>query len=227
MSERLTFRARRGETRSPSGDFPLGVEAGWDGVLYVPDTAEPGAPVMVLFHGAGGSGRRELRAVVAAADRYGVVVVAPDSRAVTWDIIVLGGFGNDPAFIDRALSAAADRCDADFGRVAAAGISDGASYALSLGLGNGDVFEAVLAFSPGFVHPVHPAGRPRVFVSHGVADTVLPIDACGRAVVGLLRQAGYDVTFREFDGGHTLPPVVADQAVAWWLAPSRAAPAAG
>jgi phospholipase/carboxylesterase len=196
----------------------LGLEPVRDGVLYVPDTAEPGAPVMVLFHGAGGSGRRELRAAVGAADRYGVVVVAPDSRAMTWDVIVLGGFGADVPFVDRALDAAADRCDADFTRLAVAGISDGASYALSLGLANGDLFEAILAFSPGFVHRVEPVGTPRVFVSHGLTDAVLPIDACGRPIAGGLRKAGYQVSFREFDGGHTVPPAVADEGVRWWLA---------
>ena len=217
MTARLAFRGQRGETRPEPGDFPLGVEHARDGVLYVPDTAEPGAPVMLMLHGAGGSGRRELRAVVAAADRYGVVVVAPDSRAVTWDVIVLGGFAADVGFIDRALTAAAERCDADFTRLAVAGISDGASYALSLGLSNGDLCEVVIAFSPGFMQPETPVGTPRVFVSHGTEDTVLPIDACGRAVVATLARAGYDVTFREFDGGHRLPPAVADEAMRWWL----------
>ena len=217
MTCRLSFRPRRGTGEATPGDAPLGLEDVRDGVLYVPDTVEPDGPVLVLLHGAGGTGRRELRAVMAAADRYGVVVVAPDSRAVTWDVIVLGGFGADPAFIDRALESAAGRCDADFTRIAVGGISDGASYALSLGLCNGHLFPAVLAFSPGFVHPVEPAGKPRVFVSHGVADPVLPIDVCGRPVVALLRGAGYDVTFREFDGGHTVPPAVADEAVRWWV----------
>jgi len=217
---RLAFRPRRGTGEPEPGDWPLGLEPVRDGVLYVPETAERGAPVMLLFHGAGGSGRRELRAVVGAADRYGVVVVAPDSRAVTWDVIVLGGFASDVPSVDRALDAVADRTDADLTNLAVAGISDGASYALSLGLANGDLFSAVIAFSPGFVHRVATVGTPRVFVSHGVADTVLPIDRCGRAVVALLREGGYDVTFREFDGGHTVPPAVADEAVRWWLQPA-------
>jgi phospholipase/carboxylesterase len=228
VTHRLSFRARRGTEAEPvPGDAPLGLEPLRDGVLYVPDNAEPGGPVMVLFHGAGGTGRRELRAVVAAADRYGVVVVAPDSRAVTWDVIVLGGFAGDVAFVDRALDEAVSRCGADFTRMAASGISDGASYALSLGLANGDFFEVVLAFSPGFVHPAQHVGMPRVFISHGVSDPVLPIDVCGRPIAAGLRSAGYDVTFREFDGGHTVPPVVADEAVRWWLGAADKAHAGG
>jgi phospholipase/carboxylesterase len=87
----------------------------------------------------------------------------------------------------------------------------------ALGLSNGDVFGSVLAFSPGFLVVPAPIGRPRVFVSHGNADPVLPIDACSRSFVPALREAGYDVRFDEFEGGHTVPPPVSDGAVRWWL----------
>ncbi|HZB72753.1 MAG TPA: hypothetical protein VE395_11485, partial [Acidimicrobiales bacterium] len=87
-------------------DEPLGLGDDRDGVLYVPDTAEPGAPVLVFLHGATGSGRGHLRAVLAAADRYGVVLVAPDSRhPTTWDLIAERRFGPDVAFLDRVLDA--------------------------------------------------------------------------------------------------------------------------
>jgi phospholipase/carboxylesterase len=46
---------------------------------------------------------------------------------------------------------------------------------------------------------------------------VLPIDACSRRLVPLLRETGYEVAYEEFDGGHTVPPAVADRAFAWWL----------
>ncbi len=55
------------------------------------------------------------------------------------------------------------------------GFSDGASYALSIGLTNGDLFTHVVAFSPGFASPVTYTGKPPVFVSHGTHDEVLPI----------------------------------------------------
>jgi phospholipase/carboxylesterase len=223
---RLTFRPRpaaaSGRRLDGGRDEPLGLGGDRDGLLYVPDTAELGAPVLVFLHGAGGSGRAHLRAVLAAADRYGVVLVAPDSRAPTsWDIIAERRFGPDVAFLDRVLDAVVDRFDVDVdtARLAVGGVSDGASYALSLALSNGDVFPTVLAFSPGFLVVPDPAGRPRIFVSHGTADPVLPIDACSRSFVPALREAGYDVRFDEFDGGHTVPPAVSDAAVAWWLGP--------
>jgi phospholipase/carboxylesterase len=215
---RLTFRPRPAASRRlDRGDTPLGLETSErDGVIYVPETAERNAPPIVFLHGATGTGRRELRAVLAAADRYGVVVVAPDSRGVSWDILD-GGFGPDVAFIDRVLDMVADCCDVDMSRAAIGGISDGASYALSLGVINGDLFNAIIAFSPGFVVASTTTGRPRIFVSHGTADPILPIDATSRRLVPELQSAGYDVTFREFEGGHTVPPEVADEGFAWWV----------
>jgi phospholipase/carboxylesterase len=219
---RLVFRPRPAAGELDAYDGALGVGTDRDGVLYIPDTAEPNAPLLLFLHGATGTGRRELRAIVAAADRYGVVVVAPDSRGQSWDIIASGGFGPDVEFIDRALDAVVDRCDVDTSRMAIGGISDGASYALSLGLSNGDVFGAVIAFSPGFVVPLAPTGKPRLFFSHGTSDPILPIDSCSRPITAGLHQAGYDVTYLEFDGGHTVPPPIADRGIAWWVGGDRA-----
>ena len=67
---------------------------------------------------------------------------------------------------------------------------------------NGDLFPRVVAFSPGFVVEGTAHGKPRLFISHGTADPILPIDRCSRVIVPALRARGYDVTFREFDGGH-------------------------
>ena len=142
--------------------------------------------------------------------------MAPDSRlAGSWDLIEGGQLGPDVAFVDQVLESVLDRVDADITRLAVGGISDGASYALTLGLANGDVFSSVVAFSPGFLMVPDPVGAPRVFVSHGTADRILPIDSCSRSFVPVLRSAGYDVLFREFDGGHNAPAPVADEALAW------------
>jgi phospholipase/carboxylesterase len=62
-------------------------------------------------------------------------------------------------------------------------------------------------------------GEPRVWVSHGTAETVLPVDRCGRRVVRLLGDAGYQVHYEEFAGPHAVPPGFVDAALAWWLRP--------
>ena len=63
----------------------------------------------------------------------------------------------------------------------------------------------MVAFSPGFVAGTARAGRPAVFVSHGDADDVLPVDRTSRRIVPALRDDGYDVTYREFPGGTRRP----------------------
>lgn len=171
-------------------------------------------PLVVLFHGAGGRAERMLDRLGAAPSDAGVAVLSLDSRDATWDAI-RGGLGPDVAFLDRALARTFDLVRVDPGRLAVAGFSDGATYALTLGLINGDLFRRVIAFSPGFIVDGTPHGRPAVFVSHGTADTILPIDACSRVIVRRLRQQGYEVTFREFDGGHQVVPAIAADAMAW------------
>ena len=122
------------------------------------------------------------------------------------------------ASIDRALEHTFARYEVDPARLAVGGFSDGASYALSLGLTNGDLFTHVLALSPGFMAPGRRRGEPRVFVSHGSEDAVLPIARTSRRLVPQLQGSGYDVLYREFGGGHAVPRPVAREAVGWFLA---------
>ena len=75
----------------------------------------------------------------------------------------------------------------------------------------------MLAFSPGFVAPDPVVGRPRIFISHGDDDRVLPVEQCGRPISKRLKRAGYDVDYREFNGGHTVPRAMIDAAVARFL----------
>jgi len=55
-------------------------------------------------------------------------------------------------------------------------------------------------------------GTPRFFVSHSTRDDVLPIERCSRRIVPQLERAGYEVTYKEFDGGHTVPLEIALEA---------------
>jgi phospholipase/carboxylesterase len=200
------------------GATPLGLGAERDGQIVVPagyDPAHP-APLVVLLHGAGGRARDIIGLLQSHADAEGILVLAIDSRAQTWDVIV-DRYGPDVRFLDQALSLVFQRYAVDPGRIAIAGFSDGASYALSLGISNGDLFTHVIAFSPGFLAPKVSQGRPALYISHGTRDEVLPIDVCSRAIVPQLEQAGYAVTYHEFDGPHTVPQDIASEAVAWFL----------
>ena len=203
---------------APVGLQPLMLGAARESYLYVPATyrTERPAPLLLLLHGAGGHARQGLDLLRSLADEAGVVLLAPASREYTWDLLVTRRYGPDVTIVDRALEHVFSRCAVDKTRVAVGGFSDGASYALSIGLTNGDLFMHVLAFSPGFVAPIRRVGSPRIFVSHGTRDEVLPIDRCSRLIVPRLERGGYDVRYREFDGGHTIPGEIALEAVDWF-----------
>ena len=196
-----------------SGRHRLGIGTKRDGLLLIPEGLRAGpAPLIVALHGAGGVAGQMLDFLERPAEAHGAVVLSPESRGRTWDVI-LGGFGPDVAFIEQALDDVFRRCPIDPERIAVAGFSDGASYALSLGLTNGGLFSDVLTFSPGFMAPGRPSGSPRVFISHGVSDTVLPIERCSRRLVPALDNAGYDVEYHEFEGGHIVPADMIDRAM--------------
>ena len=203
--------------KADTGLRRLGLGSGRDGLLYVPSghDAAGKTPLALTLHGAGGDARSGLSHLIGLADEFGLVLLAPESRGRTWDVLA-GGFGPDVAFIDRALGQTFDRLDVDAGRLAITGFSDGASYALSLGLTNGDLFTHAIAFSPGFAAPADRRGKPPVFVSHGTRDRVLPVERCSRRIVPQLEREGYEVSYREFDGPHTVPGEVARAALEWF-----------
>src|SRR5215212_4775168 len=175
----------------------LGLGTDRDGFFYAPPQPK-NAPVLLYLHGATGSGERAIPRLVGFADRTGTIVAAPDSRDRTWGV-VLDDEDADVQFIDRALNKIFASCAVDARRIAIGGFSDGASAALSWGLLNGDLFCGVAAFSPGFIRlSSAPRGLPRVFISHGTDDPILPIERCGRRIARELKSAGYTVNYREF-----------------------------
>lgn len=190
---------------------------GFQAQLYLPPGATAAVPMLVSFHGATQGPQHTIQALREFADRSGVAVLAPRSRGRTWDVIE-GGYGPDIEAVDASLRWVFARLDVDPARLAASGFSDGASYALSLAVANGDLFPQAIAWSPGFVSAPVEQGRPRIFISHGVRDQVLPIDRCSRRLVPRLRDAGYEVEYIEFDGPHTVPPELVDRALEWLLA---------
>ena len=213
------LRARPGQVTgaAPVGLQPLMLGAARDSYLYVPTTyrvAHP-APLVLLLHGAGGHARQGIDLLRSLADGAGLLLLAPASHDRTWDLLVGRRYGPDLDLIDRALEQMFSSYAVAPERIAIGGFSDGASYALSLGITNGDLFTHVIAFSPGFMAPAGQTGSPRVFVSHGTRDGVLPIDRCSRRIVPELEQGGYDVLYREFDGGHMISPEIALEAVGW------------
>ena len=217
---RLTARPRHDVKTSATGQITLGLDRDRDAILRLPPaTGQSLIPLFVMLHGATQSADDMFWYLDSTSDEAGVAVLAPNSRDTTWDAIGgggFGGFGVDVDFLDRALKRVFETTAIDPARISIGGFSDGASYAISLGLINGDLFHSVVAFSPGFViDGTASQVRPRIFISHGTHDRILPIDSCGRRIAGSLKARGYDVTFREFDGDHEIPADVAREGLRW------------
>jgi predicted esterase len=195
-----------------SGTHKLAFADGRHALLHVPphDEGRP-LPLLVLLHGAGGRHGGGDAIALAHAARHGSLLLIPDALASSWDVL-RGGYGPDLSFLDRALLWTMQRHAVDANAIGIGGFSDGASYALSVGLMNGDLFGDILAFSPGFMAPLRRVGQPRIFVSHGLADKVLSVER-GHAIAQRLAGEGYDVQYAEFDGAHLVEPAIAREAL--------------
>lgn len=201
------------------GQFLLGVDAVEDTVMYVPTDATADHPLALalLLHGAGQNWRELLEPLTPFAEANHLALVAPSARTRRWDAITRGVFTEDFALIDRSLAAAFSYVPVDPRRLGVIGFSDGASYALTLGVANGPLLRRTLAFSPGSVLDVVPTVGTQCYITHGTADTVLPIDATSRRIVPLLRSLNYDVEYVEFNGGHSVTTTILDAALHWFI----------
>ncbi len=218
LGGRLNFRHRLPtcEPLAP-GCHELRLFAERDAVLVVPDGLDPRipCPLVVLFHGGGGSAERIRPMLEAHALTERFLLLVPQSLFPTWDIVI-AGHGPDRERVSTALEAVADRFLLDPQRICFAGHSDGGSYTLSLGLANGDVARHLIVSSAGFLSVHLQVGSPRIFLSHGTQDAQIPIDRSARVHVPKLRDAGYDVTYIEYDGPHNYQPDVIARAVAFF-----------
>lgn len=220
-SGKLSARPQTHTAASPAGIIALGNGA----FAYRPANAAPGPlPLLVLLHGSDGKARQFLKLFRPFADRHGYALVALQSADWDWDIgaavaaamragkagKVAPEFGRDPARIDAVLQAYFATNAVDPRRVALVGFSDGAAYALSLGLANPELFPAVVAMSPGFVRlpPAFGAGQ-RVFIAHGRGDRVIPF-ATGQQMAEVLGRTSLTVRFHAFDGDHVISRAVID-----------------
>jgi phospholipase/carboxylesterase len=198
----------------PPGRNRLGIAGERDAVLFVPTGLDEHTPValFLMFHGAGGFPEKVLPFIEEHAERDKFLILAPHSMYATWDIVI-GGSGPDLERLHQALTAVTSRYRIDRDHLAFAGFSDGASYALSIGITNGDIASHVIAFSGGFMSIFTQEGAPKVFIAHGLADEQLPIETAGRANAAKLKAAGYDVQYVEFNGPHAIQPVIVDMAI--------------
>ena len=198
----------------------LGLGGSRDGYLYVPESYTPEAalPLFVALHGAGGEARN-WASYPARAEAHGMIVLAPDSRERTWDVVTQGLFGPDVRFLRRGAGLHV--------RTLPGGpFADRPGWLLRRGLlrtlpGRG---QRRSVHEPGGVlhrgsslRAPHSPEAPPIFISHGRQDPILSFENTSSSLVPSLESAGYGVTFHAFDGGHEVPADVSEAALSWWL----------
>ncbi len=186
---------------------------------YRPPGLADGAPLVVLFHGAGGNARRFLDLFKPVADRRRLVLVALQSGAATWDTMPSIRTGSDSAKLATAVARLAATAAVDSRRLVLLGFSDGASHALTLGLANPAAFRGIVALSPGFARApdaIEPAQR--IFIAHGRRDEVLPFALSRDVLVPGLERLGLRPRTRWSDGGHRIEAAAVEEGLGHALA---------
>lgn len=121
----------------------------------------------------------------------------------------------------EALTAALDELQEELavpaGKLALGGFSQGAMLSCDLALRDGRPLAALVLMSGTLIAaPIWRSGAPAraglpVLVSHGRQDPLLPF-ALSERLRDLLREAGLEVEWLPFRGGHEIPPAVLQQA---------------
>ena len=190
--------------------------------VVTPPAIEPGRayPLVVVLHGAGRQDEMIVKGLQA--ERTEAIFVVPRSLGMTWDLIE-GTDAPDLRFLDGVLHSLYRRYRIDPAKRALAGYSDGASYALAIGLSNPRTFAAVMAWAAGFLaidtpnlQPDDP--KPRVFLEYGTHDQLFPFERVAVPMREVLERMGYPLEFRVDEGGiHWPRREFLGDALAWFL----------
>jgi phospholipase/carboxylesterase len=193
--------------------------------LMVPSTLEPGRayPLVIVMHGAGRQDELLFKGLQGEPDRRQALFLIPRSYQMTWDLIA-GGNDTDLRFLAYCLRWVYQRYAVDPARQALLGYSDGASYALAVGLSNPRIFSAVMAWAAGFLaidannlRPDDP--KPHLFVEYGDRDPLFPYAQVALPMRDALQQIGYPLVFRTDEGGgHWPSPRFQPEALDWFFA---------
>lgn len=221
---RLAARPLATRTSAAPGVTRLFLHESRDGLLYVPPDLDPDTPqpLVIFLHGAGGNAASVVASFQSLADEARCLLLVPESRGPTWDLLV-GGVGPDVRYLDAALKWTFARCAVDPWRIGLGGFSDGASYALFMGLANGDLIRRIAVFAPGQLTQAGATGQPEFYIAHGLRDDTFQIDRTGRRYAEDLATQGFTVIWREFNGGHVMPSSLVREALGWMARTGTAA----
>jgi phospholipase/carboxylesterase len=207
----LVHRAPEARDEEPPTGF-VHVERGPHGaVLLTPEEVEAGRlyPLVTVLHGAGRQDEMLVRACKGEPDARQTFFLVPRSLHPTWDLIACDE-RPDLDFLEWAWDLIYRRYPIDPDRQALLGYSDGASYALSVGLSNPHVFRAVMGWAAGFLaldtrHHRQGERTPAILLEYGTHDELFPFEQVALPMKENLERLGYAVEFRTDRGGRHWP----------------------
>lgn len=219
MLGRLTFKITPPtKVPLPAGQHLLGLAEERDTILIVPEGLETSKPVplFVMFHGASGHAEKVMPFFIEYAQQHKFLLLLPQSTYYTWDLTI-GGHGPDLDRLGKALDKVSSHFVIDPEHFALAGFSDGASYALSTGLTNGELVSHIIVLSGGFMNVYLKTGKPKIFITHSPEDEQLNIKTSALKHYTDLKKEGYDIYFELFSGRHVIHPPMVEKAMAFFL----------
>lgn len=152
-------------------------------VLHLPPaTSRAPHPLLLVFHGGGGTGKGMIRLtrIEADADRAGFVVVYPDGIDHHWNDgrSTIKNKVDDIGFIKQLLASLEHELPVDRSRVAVAGISNGAIFAERVGCDLADQVGTIAAIAgtlaADYVAACQPAQPLSVLQFDGTSDPIMP-----------------------------------------------------
>jgi phospholipase/carboxylesterase len=205
-------------------------------VVFPPEfDAKRAHTLIVALHGIGGTAE-EFQHIAGELAAEGFVVAIPQAA---YPMLVQGKLGYDWQLFHRRdfelVKRATELASSDqlpplvtdlqqryrIDQVYVLGFSQGALLAMVTGLYNSELFDGVVSFGPPAFDTSWFTGNTlvassgvRVLLVHGQEDPHARF-AVSEHARDALKEAGYDVTFRPFDGGHTVPNDQLDFVAEW------------
>lgn len=182
-------------------------------------------PLVVGLHGHGGTATRFLSLAKPFNDG-GVIYAAleapyPTGRGFSWNLREPGAeHSRELAVTYVAAALEALRTDYQVSGVYLLGFSQGGLYTYLTGFTHPHLLDGLIAFGSGFAPEWiteaqwQAAQHLPVFIAHGQQDLAVPL-ARGEAARDALRARDFDVTYLEFEAGHTVPLTLIPVILEW------------
>ncbi|HEX5099015.1 MAG TPA: hypothetical protein VFV94_05920, partial [Polyangiaceae bacterium] len=187
------------------------------------EAAQGPRPLLILFHGTGGSGASMLATFSSVARQRAVIVLAPDSGRspdgnYNWQV---PDRPSDPSLDTQHVLACLEELygtphlKVEPTLVLAAGHSGGGSTAAYLGTNDLRVRAFAVLHGGVFASGLGPS-TARAWFSTGTEDPMRPPDVVQRAAAAAQKHAS-SVKLRLYPGGHGLTQPEIDDVMSWWL----------